>query len=258
MNVRAWKTLARGVLLESIRRKDLWVVAILGFLIILAAGALGFFGISGLEVFAKDLAFTVLGMFSTVVAVLTGSRVLPEEIRNRTLYPLLARPVSRLDLLMGKLIGAILVTWVAFGLLASLTAVALAGFHVHFEWIMAQYVLAKLMGLALTCAVSLALSTAMTPQAGATLGFVLAFGSGLIVRGLVLAFPASSPTQQLLFKAVNGLVPQFGLFDLGARAANSGWAPVPAWVLGSLAAYLLVYGGAMVALSWLKFRRQAV
>lgn len=42
--------LSRGVLLESVRRKDLWVVAILGGLIICAAGTLGFFGLQGLQV----------------------------------------------------------------------------------------------------------------------------------------------------------------------------------------------------------------
>ena len=44
MNILTYKALARSVVLESIRRKDLWVVAILGFLIILASSALGFFG----------------------------------------------------------------------------------------------------------------------------------------------------------------------------------------------------------------------
>ena len=72
MKTRVWWSLAKGVVLESLRRKDLWVIAILGFLIIAAAGALGFFGISGLETFAKDLSVTVLGMFSTMVAILIG------------------------------------------------------------------------------------------------------------------------------------------------------------------------------------------
>src|SRR4051812_2042458 len=121
--LRAWKAIARGVLLESLRRKDLWVIAILGFIIILASGALGFFGVAGLEVFAKDLAVTVLGLFSTIVAVLTSSRLLPDEIRNRTLYPLLARPISRMDLLVGKLLGAVVATWIGFLCLSALTGV---------------------------------------------------------------------------------------------------------------------------------------
>lgn len=258
MKVRIWMVLARGVLLESLRRKDLWVVAILGFLIISAAGMLGFFGITGLEAFAKDLAFTVLGIFSTIVAVLTASRMLPEEIRQRTLYPLLARPISRFDLLMGKLVGAIAVTWLAFWILGALTALALAMFHIRFELLMLQYAVVKMMGLALMCAISLALSAFMTPSAAATMGFVLAFGSTMIVRALVLAYQTSSPAMQTLFKILNWMVPQYHLFDLGSRASNIGWPPVPLWVVGFLALYALVYGASMVAISWAKFRKQAV
>ena len=178
--LRIWRAIARGVLLESVRRKDLWVIAILGFIIILASSVLGFFGVAGLEVFAKDLAVSVLGLFSTIVAVLTSSRLLPDEIRNRTLYPLLARPITRFDLLMGKLIGAVLATWIGFLCLSALTGLALASFHVQFESVMLQYLVAKMMGLVVLCTVSLTISTYMTPQAAATMSFVLAFGSSMM------------------------------------------------------------------------------
>ena len=200
MKPRVYRALARGVVLESLRRKDLWVVAILGFLIMIAAGTLGFFGTTGLEAFIKDLAVTVLGMFSTIVAVLTSSRLLPDEIRQRTLYPLLSRPITRLDLLIGKLLGAILVTWIAFFILAALTGVALATFHVRFEPIMVQYLVGKMLGLALVCSVSLALSTYMTPAAASTMSFVLAFGSAMIVRALVMGYEDANPFLQVLFK----------------------------------------------------------
>ena len=258
MKLRTWWALARGVLLESIRRKDLWVVAILGFIIIASAGALGLFGINGLEVFAKDLAFTVLGLFSSIIAIMTASRMLPEEIKNRTLYPLLARPISRFDLLFGKLVGSILVTWVAFFMLAVLAALALAMFHIRFEWIMAQYVFVKMLGLAVLCAVSLALSTFMTPSAAATMSFVLALGSATLIRALVLAYMTASPPMQVLFKFLNCCVPQYQLFDLGSRASNIGWPAVPLWVVGFLFSYAAVYSAAMLLIGWAKFRKQAI
>jgi ABC-type transport system involved in multi-copper enzyme maturation permease subunit len=258
MRFRVYKALARGVVLESIRRKDLWVIAILGFVIMLAAGLLGFFGTNGLEAFVKDLAVTVLGLFSTIVAVLTASRMLPEEIKQRTLYPLLARPISRLDLLLGKLFGAILVTWISFLMLAALTGLALATFHVGFETLMLQYLIAKMLGLALLCAVTMTLSIYMTPSGAATMSFVFAFGSSMIVRALVMGYEGSPPAMQGFFKLLNAALPQYGLFDLGGRAANSGWAPVPLWVFGALLAYLAVYGSAMVSVSWMKFRKQAI
>jgi len=252
-----WRALARAAVLESIRRKDLWVVAILGFLIIASAGALGLFGFSGLESFAKDLAVTVLSIFSTIVGVMTSCRMLPEEIRNRTLYPLLARPISRFDLILGKFLGAVAVTWIGFLMLAAMSALALSMFHVRFELVMAQYLLLKMLGLAVLCAVGVAFSAFMTPSAAATLGFVLAFGSSLMIRALVMAGQANSGLQPV-FQTLNAVLPQFALFDLGSRVANEGWPPVGLWVVGVLVGYALLYSGAMLALGWLRFRRQAI
>lgn len=258
MKPTVYKALARGVFLESLRRKDLWVVAILGFLILMGASALGFFGVQGLQVFVKDLAVTVLGAFSTIVAVLTSTRMLPEEIKQRTLYPLLSRPISRLDLIIGKLIGAILVTWLAFGILCTLTAIALFGFGVNFEPIMGQYVIAKMLGLALVCAFGLTLSIYMTPAAAATTAFIFTFGSTIIVRGLTSGYEQAGPAMQFAFKGINAILPQFTLFDLGGRAANVGWAPVPLWVMGFLLGYWILYSSGLIALGWARFQRKAI
>lgn len=256
--IQIWKALARGVILETLRRKDLWVVAILGFLIMLSAGTLGFFGMKGLESFAKDLATTVLGAMSTILAIVSTGRLMPDEIRNRTLYPLIARPVSRFDLLMGKLIGAVAVSWMAFLILASLTGVALALFGVAFEPLMLQYVLARMMGLVVICSVTLMLSLVMTPSAAMTMSFVIIFGSGMISQALVMAYESGQTAMKPLFQTLNALLPQIGLFDLGSRTANTSWGPVPAWVMGALALYMVLYSAAMLALSWGKFRNQAV
>lgn len=258
MKVRVYRALARGVVLESIRRKDLWVVAILGFLIMMTAGVLGFFGIQGLQVFIKDLAFSVLSMFGTIVAVLTSSRMLPDEIRQRTLYPLLSRPISRFDLLVGKLIGAIAVSWIAFLMLAALTAVALLSFHIHFEAIMLQYLICKMFGLGVVCALGLALSTYMTPPAAATMTFIFAFGASMISHALTMGYAGASGPMQSAMKLLDSILPQFALFDLGSRAANLNWGPVPIWVVGFLFAYAIAYCFAMLSLAWVKFRRQAL
>lgn len=258
MKLRAWWAIARGTILESVRRKDLWVVAILGGLIVGGAGIMGLFGIDGLQVFAKDLTATVLGLFSAILAIMTTSRQIPEEIKNRTLYPMLARPISRFDFLMGKYIGSVIATWVGFLALSALAAVALLIFRVQFDALLAQYVVAKMMGLALLCAISLCLSCYMTPQATATLSLVVAFGVAPISRALVIGFAGMSPVGQMIAKFFNAALPQLTLFDLGARAANLGWKPVPAWAMFALLGYGLAYGAMMLALGWFRFNRRSV
>jgi ABC-type transport system involved in multi-copper enzyme maturation permease subunit len=255
---RIWLALAQGVVLECLRRKDLWVVAILGFLIMIAAGTLGFFGVQGLQIFIKDLAVSVLSMLGAIVAILTASRMMPDEIKQKTLYPLLARPISRFDLLLGKLLGAVAVSWIAFLLLAALTGLALLSFHIPFEAIMLQFLLCKMMGLVVVCALSMALSAYMTPQAAATMSFIFVFASSMITRAFAMAAFGASHAMQPVLKFLSAFVPQFTLFDLGGRAANNNWAPVPVWVVVFLAGYMVFYTSGFLGLAWMRFRRQAV
>jgi hypothetical protein len=79
----------------------------------------------------------------------------------------------------------------------------------------------------------------------------------MIGRGLVMA-SAENPAIKPVCAAINSLLPQTGLFDLGGRAVYIGWSMVPVWVMGFLLAYGIAYSGAALALSWAKFRRQAV
>lgn len=257
MKIRIWFALAKSVVLECIRKKDIWVVVIIGLLIVLAASLLGMFGFSGLEVFAKDLAATVLSAASAIVAILVSARMLPDEIRYRTLYPLLARPISRFDLFFGKLLGSVLVTWIAFGALCTVIAFALLLFGVKFEPIMIEYVFLKAIGLALMCAVTMTLSMFMTQPAAASVSFILAFGSAMFIRSLTMAYAASGGGKAI-FATVNALLPQYGLFDISGRAAASGYGLVPLWAVGALLVYAILYGGAMIYLGCRRFDKKAI
>lgn len=164
----------------------------------------------------KDLAFNVLGLFSTTLAILTSTRQLPDELKNRTLYPLLSRPITRLDFLVGKALGATLASWLAFGILLLTTTIGLLIFKVSLEPIMLQYIFAKMLGLALVCILSQTLSIYMTASGAATLAFLICFGAGRVSQALVMAFPQSGPAAQWTFKILNVLIPQVGLLTLGA------------------------------------------
>lgn len=250
-----WKPLARGVVLESIRRKDVWVLAILGVVIVFAAGALGLVGISGLEIFIKDLSVTVLGAFSTILAVMVSTRVLPEEIQNRTLYPLLARPVTRLDLLIGKFLGAVLVSWIGFALLSVLMSGVLLAFHVQLGTVALQYFFVKCLGIAVVCSVGLGLSTVMTPAAAATTTFILSFGSAMLARALVLTGQGSRPMVPVC-RLAEDLLPQVHLFDLGGRLVYLNWSPVSVAVVGGLTAYACIYCSTLIFGGWMALRKR--
>ena len=66
--------IAYVTILESFRRKDPYVVLILGLAIVLGAAMFNQFGIEGLEKFVKDVALTVTNVLCVVICVVAAAR----------------------------------------------------------------------------------------------------------------------------------------------------------------------------------------
>ena len=56
----------------------------------------------------KDIALGAMSIFTSLLAVVATARLLPQDIEDRTVYTILAKPVSRFEYLTGKLLGALL------------------------------------------------------------------------------------------------------------------------------------------------------
>ena len=55
----------------------------------------------------KDTALGAMSLFTSILAVLATARLLPQEIEDHTAYTVLAKPVSRFEYLLGKLLGVL-------------------------------------------------------------------------------------------------------------------------------------------------------
>ena len=56
----------------------------------------------------KDVGLGAISIFSSLLAVLATARLLPQELEDRTVYTILAKPVERIEYLLGKLGGVLL------------------------------------------------------------------------------------------------------------------------------------------------------
>jgi ABC-type Na+ efflux pump, permease component len=249
--------LAHATLLESMRRKDLYVAGILAVLMIGTAATVGSFGVKGIELFLKDVALTVINLLSVVLAVLFAARQIPEEVSHRTVYPLLARPISRGDLLFGKYLGALALSVIGLLIFAAVGAGALAYYGLALGGIFWQFLLLRVLALAVVVAMTMALSLVMTPGATVTLALLLTIGSATFSGAVKLLVPGSSPAQQILLKGAYYVLPQLNLFDL-TKKVSYGWQPVAGWAMGTLTVYALLFVALFLALGALRFRRQAL
>lgn len=56
----------------------------------------------------KDIALGAMSIFASLLAIVATARLLPQDIEDRTVYTILAKPVSRFEYLLGKLAGVLL------------------------------------------------------------------------------------------------------------------------------------------------------
>jgi ABC-type transport system involved in multi-copper enzyme maturation permease subunit len=104
------KSLIRTGLLETFRRKEAWVVIFLTILMTFGAYTFTFFGVSGLDIFVKDMALTAVGLFTTIIGSVIATRQIPDDISRRTIFPILSRPITRDQYVIARAIAAFVMT----------------------------------------------------------------------------------------------------------------------------------------------------
>src|SRR5947209_19495843 len=97
--------LAGVVIKELYRRKDFYVLFVLTALITLMAGSVKFFNDQHIVRYLKELCLLLIWISALVITVGTAARQIPAERENRTLFPLLAKPVTRGQVVLGKFLG---------------------------------------------------------------------------------------------------------------------------------------------------------
>ena len=104
--------LAGVVIKELYRRKDFYVLFVLTALITLVMGSVSFFNDTKIVRYVKEIALLLIWISALVIAIGTTARQIPAERENRTIFPLLAKPVTRGQVILGKFAGC----WLACGL----------------------------------------------------------------------------------------------------------------------------------------------
>ncbi|HTA94864.1 MAG TPA: ABC transporter permease subunit, partial [Verrucomicrobiae bacterium] len=104
--------LAGVVIKELYRRKDFYVLFILTIVICVIMASVNIFNDNQIVRYLKELCLLLIWISSLVIAITTTARQIPAEREQRTLLPLLAKPLTRTQLIVGKFLGC----WLACGL----------------------------------------------------------------------------------------------------------------------------------------------
>ncbi len=202
--------------------------------------------------FIADFGFGAMTLLGSIVTVVATVQLLFGEIEHRTVLPILSKPVSRGEFLIGKLLGA----WFTICSFVGILTVAL----VAALWIREQQLpgvvgedlsvedTVRYSGVMLFAAMQclrlmvLASITAFFSSYASSSMFAVFMGFFVWVIGQLrgsLVAQWGEGLGQTIVKTLTLLIPDLRLFDLGSQAFGGGELALSS--LGSLVAYALVY-----------------
>jgi len=236
---------------ETVRERVLYNLVFFAILMTLAGLLLGQLSVRQDEKVLKDIGLAAMDLFGTLIAVFIGTGLVSKEIERRSLYPLLAKPLSRGEFFLGKFAG------LAFTLLVNL-AVMLLGLLLTLlltqrrpdpGLLAAVYPI--FLGLLLTVGFAMLFSTltSSTLAMVLTVGVVVVGRFADVIRGMRDVAPAVPPA---LVSALFAIVPNFSNFDFKTRVAYGD--AVPAGLLGWVTLYAAVWLVLVLGLGLASFR----
>ncbi|MEM6279324.1 MAG: ABC transporter permease subunit [Verrucomicrobiota bacterium] len=269
---RVW-TLAISTLTQLIRMKTFYFL--LAFAVLLLAIGNFNFASSPAQALStvKKVSFGAMDLFAWLFAIVATALLIPRDIEDRTLYTILSKPVRRIEYLLGKLCGvliviaislaimfvicAIMIQWKELGYIAAeigdseqisentrqaILLIEKNGFQPE----LAIAALASFMKAAVVAAVTILLSTFASSSLFTIIISVLVFLVGhahTMATNFWLAETDNSIVAQMLLKLFKIIVPNFQIFSF-SEGIVQGAVVVPAlvWQMAGLTgAYLFVF-----------------
>ena len=244
--LRQVKALVKLSFLELWRRNDVFALVVFAAALMVPLSMASPFGAAGASRYLDEVALLLIWGFSLFIALGTASRLFPPEFESRTIYPLLAKPISRGALLFGKYLGAVAASWSALLLFYALfagmglargvgvSAEILQGFVFHMAFV------------ALAVAVALAGSLVVTPSANMALSSVALVSMFFFGRRLPEYAEAVPAPLSWLVYAAYAVCPHAEFFDMRQRLIH-GWGGVDFAVSLAVLAYAAAYSAACLA-----------
>jgi hypothetical protein len=97
-----------NTLTELTRMKVFYFLLLFGLILIGGSVFLARFSFQQEFQILKDISLGAMSVFSSLLAIVATARLIPQDIEDRTIYSILAKPVPRFEYLIGRLTGVLL------------------------------------------------------------------------------------------------------------------------------------------------------
>jgi ABC-type transport system involved in multi-copper enzyme maturation permease subunit len=265
--VRAISWVAVNVFKESVRDRVPYSIAVFAVLLIASSYLIGQLTAGQDVKIIKDLGLAAVSVFGLFIAVFIGIGLVSKEVERRSIYALLAKPVSRSQFVLGKYAGLVLTLAVNISVMTAAMYVVLA----YMTWLtepavqtawdapgidpaMLKAVALIFVELMIVTATALFFSTFSTPMLSATLTFGIWVAGQFNTDLKNFDQVVNSQVAVWLARGVYHLLPDFSAFDVKLQVVHG--LPVAAGYVLTNTAYGLLYVSALLVASIAIFSRK--
>jgi len=255
--------IARNTFRENVRDRVLYNLILFALVMIGSSIALGQLTLGHEAKVIVGLGLSSISVFGTLIAVFIGIGLVYKELEKRTAYSLLAKPVRRSELILGKYLGllftlAVNVTVMSAGLMAAMAWQGGIPAESYLRVLPAVCVL--YLSLALTTALALFFSTFSTPALSALFTLFLwicgHFSADLLAFGRLTKSAVAERLCRILYYALPNMSNYAAVDGRDVIGAAARLQPLDGAGILLVTIYTAVYCAGLLALSVVVFSRR--
>ena len=235
---------------ENLRDKILYSLLIFAALLMGASILLGALTIAEQEKIIADMGLASINVIGVIIAIFVGIGLVSKEIERRTIYTILAKPISRSQFILGKYLGLVITLGVNLVIMFDVFVFTLWMTQVPITMVLVQAVALMMVEFLVVTATALFFSTFSTPTLSAALTLGIYFIGHLTSDLKSLAEKSSSEVTKAVMTALYYLCPNLEVLNIKGQAVSGvslAWSyQVSATLYGLLYASLLLAGAAAI------------
>jgi ABC-type transport system involved in multi-copper enzyme maturation permease subunit len=243
---RIW-AIAANTFRETVRDRILYGLVV--FALIVLPGSRLVISLSvGQEIrILKDFGYGAIALFGLLIAVISGTALLFKELDKRTIYVLVAKPVRRWELLVGKYFGLLATLLLAFLIMAATLAATLLLLGGKADGLFWLTIAGLYLQLTVVTAVAILFSTLASPALGAVFTFCVYIAGTAADQLRLFADRMPGQALRLAAKGVSYAIPNLQNFNFRTESVYGLPAdPAKVWLM---LLYAVLYAAFTLALA---------
>lgn len=252
--MRAIGIIALNTFRETLRDKILYNLLLFAFVLIGGSVVLGELTIMEHHKIVTDMGLAAINLIGVIIGMFVGIGLVSKEIERRTIYTIMARPITRTQFVLGKYAGLVITLMANMLIMVGVFVVTLWASEAPLSMALVQAVQLISVEVLLVTAIALFFSTFTS----STLSAILTIGVFVIGHLTTDLKGIAEKSKSEMVKAImNGLYyvcPNLEVLNVKGQAAMGHLVPMSYQMLSSV--YGLLYAGVVIAAACLVLERR--